>query len=789
MKVSENWLREWVNPQATTQQIAEKLVMAGLELEIEPAVAEPSHKVVVGRIVSIAPHPNAERLRVCTVDAGAAGAPTIVCGAANARVGLLAPVALPGARLPGGVEIEVGELRGVESRGMLCSAKELGLAEKSEGLMELDADARVGQPIEQHLALADNILNLELTPNRGDCLSVQGLAREISALYGLPLSRPRIKPAVVVGERRFSVEIENLADCSNFAGRVVVGLNPKARTPTFMRERLRRSGIRCIHPLVDITNYVMIELGQPMHAYDADKLSGSLRVRRARTGEKLTLLNDVEVTLDQAELLVTDERGPLGLAGAMGGAASAVSATTTRVFFEAACFSMQAVAGVGRRHKITSDALYRFERGVDPDLQRAALERASELAIQICGGEAGPITHVGRTQPEPVSVRLRRARLVQLTGQDIQPREIESLLSRLGITLVHGDVGTWTAKIPSYRYDLRIEADLIEEVVRLYGYERIPARPYAAQLAPSRPSETRRGSAQVMDALVARGWQEVVNLAFEEQRMHEALSPQLTAIALDNPIAETHSLMRTSLWGGLIAAWLHNRARQVTRVRLFESGVCFHEADGRVVENPRLSGIAAGTVASRQWGQPARAVDFFDVKADVASLLEACGGDVRFEAAEHPALHPGQSARVLVDGQPAGWLGRLHPRVAKALDLAEQPLLFELEWAVLRQARMPVLAVLSEFPSSRRDLSLQMPREVSAQVLCDVARDSTGAHLQRVNVFDVYRAAEADQTGKSVSVELHFQDASRTLTLEEVDASIEEIKRSLQERLGAVVRA
>jgi phenylalanyl-tRNA synthetase beta chain len=789
MKVSENWLREWVNPQATTQQIAEKLVMGGLELEIEPAVAEPSHNVVVGRIVSIAPHPNAERLRVCTVDAGAAGAPTIVCGAANARVGLLAPVALPGAKLPGGVEIKVGELRGVESQGMLCSAKELGLAEKSDGLMELDNDARVGQPIEQYLALADNILNLELTPNRGDCLSVQGLAREIAALYGLQLTRPRIKPAVVVGERRFAVEIESLADCSNFAGRVITGLNPKARTPDWMRERLRRSGIRAIHPLVDITNYVMIELGQPMHAYDADKLSGTVRVRRAKAGEKLTLLNEQEVTLEKAELLIADDKGALGLAGAMGGAASAVSASTTKVFFEAACFGMQAVAGVGRRHKLSSDALYRFERGVDPELQRMAIERATELATQICGGDVGPITHVGRTQPEPVTVRLRRARLVQLMGQDVQPREIEALLSRLSITLVHGDVGTWTAKVPSYRYDLRIEADLIEEVARLYGYDRIPAKPYAAQLAPSRPSETKRSRDRVMDALVARGWQEVVNLAFEEQRLHEALTPNLSAIPLDNPIAETHSLMRSTLWSGLIAAWLHNRARQVTRVRLFESGVCFHEVDGKVVENARVSGIAAGSVASRQWGQPARAIDFFDIKADVAALLDGCGGDVRYEASEHPALHPGQSARLLIDGQPAGWLGRLHPRVAKALDLAEQPILFELDWAALLQAKMPVLAQLSEFPSSRRDLSLTMPSAVAAQSLCDVAQQSAGAQLQRVNVFDVYRAADAKATSKSVSLELHFQDASRTLTVEEVDASIAEIARSLQECLGAVVRA
>lgn len=789
MKVSENWLREWVNPQASAQQIAERLVMGGLELEIEPAVAEPSQQVVVGRIVSIAPHPNAERLRVCTVDAGAAGMPTIVCGAANARVGLLAPCALPGATLPGGVKINVGDLRGVESQGMLCSAKELGLAEKSDGLMELDAEARVGQPIEQYLGLNDQILNLELTPNRGDCLSVQGLAREVAALYALPLSRPRVKSAVVVHDQRFAVELESTTDCSNFSGRVINGLNPKAHTPDWMRERLRRSGIRSIHPLVDITNYVMIELGQPMHAYDADKVKGTVRVRRARPGETLRLLNDVDIKLDHAELLVTDDNGPLGLAGAMGGAASAVSATTTRVFFESACFGMQAVAGVGRRHKITSDALYRFERGVDPELQRAALERASELAIQICGGEAGPITHVGRTQPEPVHVRLRRSRLVQLTGQDIQAREVEALLSRLSITLTQDDSGAWMARVPSYRHDLRIEADLIEEVARLYGYDRIPARPYAAQLAPSRPSERQRSGARVVDLLVARGWQEVLNLAFEERRMHEALTPQIHAIPLDNPIAETHSLMRSTLWSGLISSWLHNRARQVTRMRLFESGVCFADVDGDIVETARLAGLASGTVASRQWGVPARAVDFYDIKADVVALLETCGAPIAFHAAEHPALHPGQTARITLGGEPAGWIGRLHPRVARALDLPEQPLLFELDWTALSQARMPAPGQLSEFPSSRRDLSLMVPSDVPAQALCDLARQAGGVHLMRANVFDVYRADDGDASAKSVSLELHFQDASRTLTLDEVDAAVAVIAQSLHQGFGATVRA
>lgn len=789
MKISENWLRQWVNPAATTEQIAERLVMGGLELEIEPAVAQAPQGVVVGRIVALAPHPNAERLRVCEVDVGQGARASIVCGAANARVGLLAPCALPGARLPGGVEITVGNLRGVESAGMLCSAKELGLAEKSEGLLELDPDARPGLPIEQYLGLRDKVLHLELTPNRGDCLSVQGLAREIAALYALPFARPRIKPAVVVGERRFAVEIENLADCSNFAGRVIVGLNPRARTPDWMRERLRRSGVRSIHPLVDITHYVMFELGQPMHAYDADKLAGTVRVRRAKAGERLRLLNEQEIELHAAELLIADERGPLGLAGAMGGAASAVSETTTRVFFESACFGMHAVAGTGRRHKLSSDALYRFERGVDPEIQRAALERASELAIQICGGEAGPITHVGRTQAEPVSVRLRHARLTQLLGHDIPAREVEALLTRLGVTLVHGDGRSWNARIPSHRHDLRIEADLIEEVARLYGYDRIPAQPYAARLAPSRPAESQRSPARVKDLLVARGWQETVSLAFAEPRVQELLSPDVAPIALDNPLADTHSLMRTTLWSALLSVWLHNRARQVGRVRLFESAVCFTQDAGRVVEHERLAGLAAGPALPKQWGSPARATDFYDAKAEVEALFAGCGGELRFEPAPHPALHPGQSARIAFDGRFAGWLGRLHPRAVRALDLPEAPLLFELEWAALRAARLPVVTPLSEFPASRRDLSLRVAEAVTAQALCAAAQTAGGAMLTRVTVFDVYRGAELGADEKSVSLELIFQDYSRTLTVEEIDASMQGIAQALQEQLGAVVRA
>ena len=787
MKLSEQWLREWVNPSATIEQIAERLVMGGLELEIEPVCAELPRGVVVGRIVSIAPHPNAERLRVCEVDVGAGGMPTIVCGAPNARAGMVAPVALPGARLPGGLEIKASALRGVDSAGMLCSASELGLAEKSEGLLEMDPDARPGTPIEKHLALDDKILNLEITPNRGDCLSVVGLAREIAALYGVNMTRPRAKQAVVVGHHRHAVEIENPADCSAYAGRVMYGLNARARTPDWMRERLRRSGIRSIQPLVDVTNYVMMELGQPMHAFDGSKLSGTVRVRRAKAGETLTLLNDQPLELQHNELLITDDSGPVALAGVMGGASTAVSQSTSRVFFESACFAMTAVAGTGRRHKLASDALYRFERGVDPELQRAALERATELAAQLCGGEAGPVTFTGRPLPE-VRVRLRHARLNKLLGQDVPAKDVEALLARLGIATRNEVGGTWSTQVPSWRYDLRIEADLIEEVARLYGYDRIPARPYAARLAPARPSESDRSLASLKQVLASRGWQEIVSLAFADRAVQEKLDPQAVAIPLDNPIADNLALMRSTLWCGLVDAWRYNHARQAPRLRLFEAGVCFARVDGQIVETPRLAGLFAGPALAEQWGAKARAADFYDLKAEVQALF-ARPASFAFEAASHPALHPGRSARITCDGQPVGWAGELHPALVADLGLPSAALLFELETGVLRRAEVPRGRAVPEFPASRRDLALVVPESITLDALQQAVRAAAPPALRDVFVFDVYRGENLGTTFKSMALGLIFQDYSRTLTDVEIDSAMARINAEVAARLGASGRS
>lgn len=790
MQVSERWLREWANPPVTAAELAHKLNLAGLECEAAPLLNERASGVVVGRILSAERHPQADRLQVCSVDVGDGAPRQIVCGAPNARAGLCVPCALPGAKLPGGMEIKDAKLRGVDSSGMLCSAKELALSDKSEGLLELDDSAVPGTPIETYLQLDDGLLTLELTPNRGDCLSVAGLARETAALYGLDVRRPAVSAAAVSIEQTLAVAIDSAADCTAYSGRVITGLNPAARTPDWMREKLRRSGIRSIHPVVDITNYVLIELGQPLHAFDLAKLSGPIRVRRARAGETLKLLNDETIEL-RDELLIASGETPVALAGVMGGAESGVGAGTTAIFFESAAFTPIAVAGVARRHKLSSDAAYRFERGVDPVLNREALERATALTLAICGGQVGPICYAGAERPAVAAIRLRHARLLALLGCEVPAAEVEGLLRRLGIELTAAGTGEWLCTPPSWRFDLAIEQDLIEEVARLHGYENIPVRPYAATLSPAAQSETRRPPTRVKDALVARGWQEAVTYSFVDAKLQARLTPDFVGIPLDNPIAETMGVMRTSLWSGLIGAWLHNHQRQNKRARFFELASTFAENAEGIIETQRLAGLAAGPALDEQWGHAARGVDFYDIKADIEAVCAVFGGEAarfRFEAGRHPALHPGRTARLLRDGVEVGVYGELHPVLTRELDLPAAPLLFELDWSLLSQATVPVARPVSEFPASRRDLAVVIDEAVPAQALIDAVRQAAGPGLSALRLFDVYRGQGLREGSKSVALGLIFQDYSRTLTVEDIDAATARVTSALARDLGAVLR-
>ncbi|MBL6752560.1 MAG: phenylalanine--tRNA ligase subunit beta [Nevskia sp.] len=788
MKLSENWLREWVDPAADAAALAAKLTMAGLECAVEPLAAELPQGVVVARILSLVPHPTADRLRVCEVDAGTGAPLRIVCGAPNARQGMLAPAALPGARLPGGVEIRTAELRGVASSGMLCSASELGLAEKSDGLLELDAGAVPGTPIEQHLGLRDRLLDLDLTPNRGDCLSIAGLAREVGALYALaPTPPPQPAPAVSIS-RAVPVVVEDAQGCPHYVGRVVSGLDPAARTPDWMRERLRRGGIRAIHPVVDVTNYVLLELGQPMHGFDCTRLKGPIRVRRAAGGERLALLNEQTIELAPQDLLIADDSGPLVLAGVMGGTASGVTAGTTEVFLESACFDPVTVAASGRRHKLLSDSRHRFERGVDPALQRRALERATGLIQQICGGQAGPVVEAGTAPAHAAAVRLRHSQVERLLGYAIPAADIPPLLALLGIATHAVGEGEWLAQVPTHRYDLRIEADLVEEVARIYGYDRIPARAYRAALAPFAAAETRRPADAIKDLLVARGYQEVVTYSFVDPRLQQRLDPGSAAIALDNPIADTMSVMRTSLWSGLLGTWLYNRQRQRQRARLFELGACYTRAGGAVAETRRLGGLVAGTVRPEQWGEAPREADFYDVKADLAALIGGDADGIRYVPARHAALHPGRSARILRGDAELGWLGALHPQLARELDCPETVYLFELDADAAGRCVLPAPAPISGFPSSRRDCSFVVREQVTAESLVEVARAAGGSLLKHAFVFAVYRGAGLPEGCKSVSLGLIFQDYYRTLQDDEVDAVVGEITARVSTQLGASLR-
>jgi phenylalanyl-tRNA synthetase beta chain len=794
MNVPERWLRSFCDPRLKTEQLAHRLTMAGLEVESCAPVAPAFRGVVVGEILHVERHPHADKLTVCRVSAGRETL-QVVCGAPNARAGLKAPVALVGTTL-GGVEIKAAQLRGVESRGMLCSARELGLSEDHSGLLELPAAAKAGQDVRKVLALDEQVLAFKLTPNRADCLSILGIAREVAALTGAPLKVPAIKPVPAKSGARHPVRITHPAGCGRFAGRVIRNVDAAAPTPAWMRERLERAGQRSISALVDVTNYVMLELGRPLHVYDQDKLRGAIDVRWGRKGERVLLLNGQDVDVDGDVLCITDDSGPIGLAGIMGGESTKAETATRNLFLESAFFFPEAVAGRARRYNFASDAAHRFERGVDFANNVAGIERATRLILEICGGEPGPTVDLVKRLPgrRPVTLRVARARKV--IGLPLTEKEIGAVFKRLG--LAHRrKAGAFTVAPPSYRFDLAIEEDLIEEVARVHGFERIPALPPRAPAAMAAAPEAHRSLHVLRERLAACDFQEVVNFSFVEPAWEDDLCAGPEPVRLLNPIASHLSVMRTSLLGGLVGNLRYNAdaARKQSRIRVFEIGRVFLR-DAAVGDGPlevrglrqpvRIGAAAYGPPWDNQWGMPDRQVDLFDLKADLDAL--AAPHSLRYEAAEYAAFHPGRSARVLLHGKPIGWLGELHPRWQQKYELSQAVAMFEVDAVALQRGDLPTPHVPSRYPPVMRDISLVVSADITAEALLNEIAAEKPAIVQDVRLFDLYQGPNLPDGTKSLAFRVVMQDTERTLTDAEADAARDALVALWGRRFGATPR-
>lgn len=784
MKFSENWLRTYVNPALDSEALGHALTMAGLEVEaLEPA-APPFDKVVVAQVISLAKHPDADRLNVCQVDAGQGAPLQIVCGAANVQAGAKVPCALAGAVLPK-LTIKQAKVRGVESAGMLCSEQELGLAEEAPGLLLLPADAPVGRDIREYLDLNDQLYTIKLTPNRSDCLSVAGVAREVAAVTGDALSLPPIEPVSAAHDATLAVKVLTPDACPRYCGRIVRGVNAQAATPDWMVKRLARSGLRSISVVVDITNYVLLEQGQPLHAFDLAKLKGGITVRMAKAGEQIQLLNDQTATLEADMLVIADDARAVALAGVMGGADTAVDDHTRDVFLESAFFTPDIIAGRARRLGLSTDSSHRFERGVDFAATRACIERATRLMLEICGGQAGPVTEVSGQLPARNPIRLRAERVCKVLGLDLSPSRIESLLQRLHFG-VETKADAFQVTPPSYRFDLAIEEDLIEEIARLYGYDNIPAMPPRARLDLLPQPDAVRPEEQLRERLVSRDYQEVITYSFVEPGWEADLAGNAQPVALKNPIAAQMSVMRSSLWGGLVDVLRFNLNRKQPRLRVFEIGRVFEAAEHGLTQTMRFAALAYGAALSEQWGEKAREADFFDLKGDLEALLwpEAA----RFEAAPHPALHPGQSARVLLGGKAIGWIGALHPKWVQQYALPQTPVLFELELSAILACRLPKFAEIAKFPPVRRDIAVIVDENAASEALLAAMRESAPEWVTDLAVFDLYSGKGIDSGKKSLAFRILMQDTEKTLTDQEVETVITRLTQVLSDRFGAKLR-
>lgn len=793
MKISELWLREFANPPGDTAALVHQLTMQGLEVESVEAAGPPLEGIVVGRVDRVAPHPNADRLRICQVDVGT-GTVQIVCGAPNVRAGGLYPTALPGATLPGGLVIGKAVLRGVDSGGMLCSAAELGLGEggsaaRAEGLLELDPASFPGATVSTALALPDCVLDVKITPNRADCFSVVGVARDLAATSQLAFVEP-VGPVVPSASAdSFPVRIEDPSASPAFLVRAVRGIEAGGKSPFWLRERLRRSGIRSIHPVVDVANLVMLEFGQPLHAYDLDRLRGSIVVRRAKPEESLQLLTGAEVQLDSDFLVIADDSGAIGLAGIMGGSSTAVTEQTKNILLESAYFAPARIAGRARRLGLQTDAATRFERGVDPSGQRRAIERATELLMAMAGGEPGPCQAEGSELASRPSVRLRKDRLAAVLGAVVADGEVERILTGLGMR-VQPVVDGWQVVPPAFRFDIAVEVDLIEEIARVHGYDSIAPRAGVQATMLGDAPATRITPDVLRSALVQRGYQEAMTYSFVDRERDRLLAGGRDGAPLVNPLSADLAVMRQSLWTGLIQAAGNNLSRQQRRVRLFEVGVRFIPRDAGISEEPVLAGIAVGTALPEQWGEASREIDFYDMKADIEAILALVDEVGQFEwvADANPALHPGRSARLRRQGQHVGWLGALHPNLVKSVGLNVAPLLFELNLSPVCQIRIAPIHEPSRFPAVRRDIAVIVKRDTPIGRLVSAATAAAGPTLRDVVVFDIFAGEHIDAGEKSVALGLILQETSRTLTDAETDQIVGEVVRRLAEDFSARLR-
>lgn len=794
MKISESWLRELVNPPISTEELVKTLTMAGLEIDSSEPAAAAFTGVVVAEVVSVERHPDADKLSVCAVSDGSTTL-QVVCGASNVRAGLKVPFARIGAKLGADFTIKKAKLRGVESNGMLCSAEELGMAETAEGLLELPADAPVGTDIRSYLKLDDVLIEVDLTPNRGDCLSIAGLARELGVLVDSPVEMPAFVAVKPVNNATLPVTVETPDACPRYLGRVIRNINPEVFTPLWMQEKLRRCGLRSIDPVVDVTNFVLMELGQPLHAFDFNKLEGGIKVRMAHANETLVLLDGKEVNLTPETLVIADHKQALAMAGVMGGKHSAVGPRTTDIFLESAFFSPLAIAGRARGYGMHTDASHRYERGVDYQLQHQAMERATALLLSIVGGEPGPVMEVQGTLPPALQVRLRKARIQALLGMSLADSEVLGIMDRLGIQLHSKDDAGWTFTVPSWRFDISIEEDLIEELARVHGYDKLPVMVPQIDMHLMPSSEVKTPLRALRHCFASLGYQEVVTYSFVDAELDAVLSgldwdKGYQPVQLANPISQDMAVMRSNLWPGLIKTLKHNQNRQQTRARLFESGLSFIKKDNELEQIVKVSCLVWGDALAEQWGQATRPADFFDLKGDLEIVLGLSHApeEFTFVAEEHPALQPGLCARIYREGKPAGWIGALHPKIAQAVDISGKVFLAELDFATVSAARVTVVKEVSRFPAVRRDLALVLDETIPAAEILITLRGVAGEDLQEIGIFDLYQGHNIETGKKSLALGLTFQHPSRTLADADINPIIDNCIKALQAKFNAELR-